>query len=233
MNAARTSPFLPRRLQNLLRVRAMAFAVACLGAWSPTGLSAQVASADSVAVDSVEVDSVTVTHEGGIAKHYALLAAGALGASTFNQAAAMPAKWKRTWAGYGARVADQVGFAASEELLRFALLRVVPAHGPAMRCNGARAGRPFWPRVGRALSCGVVNTLVVRETSGARRPNVPLLGAIVGASALSLTWRPERESASKGMAFVFTRIGVVTGGTAMSGAYGAYNESSRVTGREN
>lgn len=191
------------------------------------------ASADSVAVDSVAVDSVTVTHEGGIAKHYALLAAGALGASTFNQAAAMPAKWKRTWAGYGARVADQVGFAASEELLRFALLRVVPAHGPAMRCNGARAGRPFWPRVGRALSCGVVNTLVVRETNGARRPNVPLLGAIVGASALSLTWRPERENASKGMAFVFTRIGVVTGGTAMSGAYGAYNESSRVTGREN
>jgi hypothetical protein len=228
VNAARTSPFELQRLQNLLRVRATACAVACLVAWSPTGLSAQVTSADSVAADSV-----ATAHETRAASHYALLAAGALGAATFNQAAAMPAKWKRTWGGYAARVGDQVGFAASEELLRYTLLRVVPAHGPAMRCNGARAGRPFWPRVGRALSCGVVNTLVVRETSGARRPNVPLLGAIVGASALSLTWRPERENASKGMAFVFTRIGVVTGGTAMSGAYGAYNESSRVTGREN
>jgi hypothetical protein len=153
--------------------------------------------------------------------HYLLLAAGALGASTFNQAAAMPSKWKRTWGGYGARVADQVGFAATEEVLRFALLRVVPAHGPAMNCAGTTS-RPFWPRVGRALGCGVVNTLVVRERSGARRPNVPLLGAIVGASAISLAWRPEREDAGKGMTFVFTRIGVVTGGTAANAAWGAY-----------
>jgi hypothetical protein len=199
----------------------MVITVACVSALSSIVLPAQVASADSVVADSA------AAHERSTASHYAVLAAGALGAATFNQATAMPAKWKRSWAGYAARVGDQVGFAASEELLRYALLRVVPAHGPAMRCDGARAGRAFWPRVGRALNCGVVNTLMVRETSGARRPNVPLLGAIVGASALSLTWRPERENASKGLAFVFTRIGVVTGGTAMSGAYGAYRETAQ------
>lgn len=211
-----------RRTRRVMYTRAMALLVVCAAVFSPGALRAQAAHADSVDA-----------HDSSTGSHYALLAVGALSAATFNQATAMPAKWKRTWRGYGARVGDQVGFAASEELLRFALLRVVPAHGPAMRCDGARAGRPFWPRVGRALSCGVVNTLVVRETNGARRPNVPLLGAIVGASALSLTWRPERENASKGMAFVFTRIGVVTGGTAMNGAYGAYSESSRDTGRKN
>ncbi len=211
----------------MMRVNVMALAVACVAALNPAALSAQVVAADRAVADS------TTAHESSAGSHYTLLAVGALSAATFNQATAMPAKWKRTWGGYGARVADQVGFAASEELLRFALLRVVPAHGPAMRCDAARAGRAFWPRAGRALGCGVVNTLMVRETSGARRPNVPLLGAIVGASALSLAWRPERENAGKGLAFVFTRIGVVTGGTALNGAYGAYSESSRDTSRKN
>lgn len=203
-----------RRSHHEMRRHALIALALCAATFSGSLLRAQAAHVDSA-----------VAHDSSATRHYAVLAVGALSAATFNQAAAMPAKWKRTWGGYAARVGDQVGFAASEELLRFALLRVVPAHGPAMRCDGARAGRPFWPRLGRALSCGVVNTLVVRETSGVRRPNVPLLGAIVGASALSLTWRPERETASKGLTFVFTRIGVVTGGTAMSGAYGAYRET--------
>ena len=41
--------------------------------------------------------------------HVVVLGAAALGAATFNQAAALPPEWRRTWAGYGARVADQVG----------------------------------------------------------------------------------------------------------------------------
>jgi hypothetical protein len=50
------------------------------------------------------------------------------------------------------------------------------------------------------------------------RPNVPLLGAIVAASALSLTWRPERNSASTGQLFMVTRVGIVTGATIVNRA---------------
>lgn len=173
-------------------------------------------------------DSAAVTGPPAPAAHhgerYALLAAGALTAATFNQATAMPSQWKRTWHGYGARVGDQVGFAATEELLRFGLSRAMSPTAPAMRCDGARVGHPFWSRVGRAATCGVVNTLVVRTPDGARRPNVPLLGAIVGASAVSLAWRPERATASKGATFVLTRIAVVTGGTAANGALREFRE---------
>ncbi|WP_461413530.1 hypothetical protein [Gemmatimonas sp.] len=171
-------------------------------------------------------DSTTVSEPAAREAHhgerYALLAAGALTAATFNQATAMPSQWKRTWHGYGARVGDQVGFAATEELLRFGLSRAMSPTAPAMRCDGVRAGHPFWSRVGRAAACGVVNTLVVRTPSGARLPNVPLLGAIVGASAVSLAWRPERATAGKGTTFVLTRIAVVTGGTAANGAWREY-----------
>jgi len=201
------------RARTTRSVTWLASVVALSGLSSVMPVHAQSAPLDSMPHDSVHAQSAR--------SHYLLLAAGALGAATFNHAAAVPSKWKRTWGGYGARVGDQVGFAATEEVLRFALMRVVPAHGPATQCVGATS-RPFWPRVGRALSCGVVNTLVVRERSGARRPNVPLLGAIVGASAVSLAWRPERADAGKGITFLFTRIGVVTGGTAANAAWGAY-----------
>jgi hypothetical protein len=188
-------------------VLATAAAVICMAVGSDV-----VGAQDSSAVS---VTPVPVVHHG---ERYALLATGALMAATFNQATAMPSQWKRTWHGYGARVGDQVGFAATEELLRFGLSRAMSPTTPAMRCGGARAGHRFWSRVGRAATCGVVNTLVVRTPDGARRPNVPLLGAIVGASAVSLAWRPERATASKGTTFVLTRIAVVTGGTAANGA---------------
>jgi hypothetical protein len=59
---------------------------------------------------------------------------------------------------------------------------------------------------------------VARNHAGERRPNVPLLGAIVAASALSLTWRPERKSAHKGQLFMVTRVGIVTGATVVNRA---------------
>lgn len=152
------------------------------------------------------------------------MAAGAVGASTFNQATAMPVQWKRTWYGYGSRLADQVGFAAVEESMRLGLLAAMPWKGVAMTCPGARrsSGHGFFRRVGAAGTCGVVNTLVVRNADGARRPNLPLMGAIVGATALSLTWRPERVDAGKGQMFVVTRVGFVSGSTALKSAYSEF-----------
>lgn len=197
-----------RRVAAARALLATAVAVVCTMVGSDV-----VGAQDSTAVS---VAPMPAAHHG---QRYALLAAGALTAATFNQATAMPSQWKRTWHGYGARVGDQMGFAATEELLRYGLSRVMSPAAPAMRCNSARTGHRFWSRVGRAATCGVVNTLVVRTPSGARRPNVPLLGAIVGASAVSLAWRPERATASKGTTFVLTRIAVVTGGTAANGAW--------------
>lgn len=174
-------------------------------------------------------DDTTHTDAHATRNHYLVLGAGALGAATFNQATAMPAKWKRTWGGYGARVGDQVGFAVVEESLRAGLGAVMPWTEPAMECRGARAsgGRGVWSRIGRATTCGIVNTLVVRNADGARRPNVPLLGAIAGASAVSLAWRPEREDAAKGRSFVLTRISAVTGGAMGSAAYSAFSDTRR------
>ena len=156
--------------------------------------------------------------------HYLLLAAGAIATSTFNQATAMPVQWKRTWRGYGARLGDQAGFLLVEESLYYGLSAAMPWRGEAMACPGARAnsGRGLMRRAGAAGVCGVVNTLVVRNADGERRPNLPLLGAIVGASAASLAWRPERAKAGKGQMFVLTRIGLVSGGAALKKGYGEF-----------
>jgi hypothetical protein len=51
---------------------------------------------------------------------------------------------------------------------------------------------------------------------------VPLLGAIVGASAVSLAWRPERRDARDGQLFVASRIGIVLAGTMANRAWGAW-----------
>ncbi|MBL0939081.1 MAG: hypothetical protein IBJ03_09305 [Gemmatimonadaceae bacterium] len=181
-------------------------------------------SAHAQSEDSTQTGTQIGSH--ATRNHFLVIGAGALGAATFNQATAMPAKWKRTWAGYGARVGDQVGFAVVEESLRAGLGAVMPWTAPAMECRGARAssGRGVWSRIGAATTCGIMNTLVVRNADGARRPNVPLLGAIVGASAVSLAWRPERADAAKGRSFVQTRISAVTGGAMGSAAYSAFKD---------
>lgn len=150
---------------------------------------------------------------------YLLITASAIGSATFTQATAMPAPWPRTWRGYGARLSDQAGFAVAEEGLRLLLLKALPWKGSARPCKGAGVGRPLLARAGVAARCAVLQTLVVHNAEGARRPNVPFLGAVIGGSALSLAWRPERSDASKGRAFVLTRISLVTGGSIAKGAF--------------
>lgn len=157
-----------------------------------------------------------------VAARYAVLAVGMVAASTWNQAVGMPEAWPRTWRGYGYRMSDQVGFAVVEESLKAGIGRVVPWRRFDPPCEGARHGSPFGTRSRRAMTCGVQGTLLAVNADGQRRPNVPLLGAIAGASAVSLAWRPERADAGKGQLFVLSRIGIVLAGTAANRAWEAW-----------
>jgi hypothetical protein len=180
----------------------MVVALACL---APAAVQAQ----DSVAVDT----SQTEVAPEPLAVRYRAMAFGMVSAATWTQALGMPEGWDRTWQGYGNRLGDQLGFGVSEEVLRLGLERATHWRNVTPTCERARAGRPFMARVGAATRCGMTSTFVAQNRAGERRPNVPLLGAIVAASALSLTWRPERKTAAKGQVFFATRVGIVTGAT--------------------
>lgn len=189
-------------------MRALRGAVLLLGLAAARG-QAQAPPRDSAPVLS---ESSEVPAE-PLATRYRALAFGMVSAATWTQLLGMPEGWDRTWQGYGNRLGDQLGFGASEELLRLGLEHTTHWRQVTPACEGARTGRPFLSRVGAATSCGLAGTFVARNRAGARRPNVPLLGAIVAASALSLTWRPERKTAHKGQLFMVTRVGIVTGAT--------------------
>lgn len=151
-----------------------------------------------------------------------VLALGMVSAATWTQVIGMPEDWPRTWRGYGNRLGDQVGFAAVEESVHAGLQAVIPWRSFEPECTGARAGHAWRARSMAAVRCGLRSTFVAQTRAGEARPNVPLLGAVVAASAASLAWRPERKSAHKGQLFVLTRIGIVTGATVMSRSYRAW-----------
>lgn len=171
------------------------------------------------AQDSAAVQVDTTVHD---ASRYGWLAVGAVSAATWTQVLGIPEGWPRTWRGYGSRLGDQAGFAVAEEGLRAGLGVVIPWRGVVSACAGARPGRAVLARAASAARCGVHDTFVAHNAAGASRPNAPLLGAVVGASALSLAWRPERKSAAKGQSFVLTRIGIVLGATAFNKAWRAW-----------
>jgi hypothetical protein len=150
--------------------------------------------------------------------HLLLLTAGVVGAASFNQAVDLPEGWNQDWGGFGARLADQVAFAGAEESLRWVIGRAVPWRAVPVPCAGARAGRAMIRRAWSASVCALRDVAVVRDQAGAAHPNLPLLGAVTGASLLSLAWRPERADAAKGQLFVASRIGIVLGGTALTNA---------------
>jgi hypothetical protein len=170
------------------------------------------------AVATAQETTSGAAHGEPVALRYRAMAFGVVSAATWTQALGVPEGWDRTWQGYGNRLSDQVGFALSEELLRVGLERATgweSAYGP---CDAAHGARPWRTRAGAATRCALRSTFAARSSAGATRPNAPLLGAIVAASALSLTWRPERKSASKGQLFMVTRVGIVTGATVVNRA---------------
>jgi hypothetical protein len=78
--------------------------------------------------------------------------------------------------------------------------------------------------VAAATRCAVHDSFVAQNAVGEARPNVPFLGAVVGASAISLAWRPERADARSGQLFVATRIGIVLAGAVAKGMWEAWRE---------
>lgn len=164
-------------------------------------------------------DTVAVENE---AHRLVLLGTGAVSAATWTQVIGMPDGWARTWRGYGNRLGDQVGFTATEEVLRVGLQRATGWRSDVRPCPGARPGRAAWPRLGAALSCGTAGAFVAHNGAGERRANVPLLGAIAAATAVSLAWRPERKDAHKGQIFLLTRVGISLGASVITRSVGAW-----------
>lgn len=209
-------------------------ALACLSAGgAPRSAVAQGAVvpgavAPGVAVSGVAGSSVSASpapaDSAGSAGRYAIIAAASVAAATWNQAVGLPDAWPRTWRGYGARLGDQAGFAVVEESLRAGIGVLVPWHGGRSPCQQARRGHPLGGRVAAATRCAVHDSFVAQNAVGEARPNVPLLGAVVGASAISLAWRPERADARSGQLFVATRIGIVLAGAVAKGMWEAWRE---------
>ncbi|MFN7529911.1 MAG: hypothetical protein ACK5T7_02245, partial [Gemmatimonas sp.] len=160
----------------------------------------------------------------GLAGPYAIIAAGSEAAATWNQAIGLPAAWPRTWRGSGARLGDQAGFAVAEESLRAGLGVLVPWRVVRSPCESARRGHPLGRRVVAATRCAVHDRFVAQNAAGEARPNVPFLGAVAGASVMSLAWRPERADARSGQTFVATRIGIVLAGAVAKGMWQAWRE---------
>jgi hypothetical protein len=203
-------PFTARSLlRGVLPVRMLLLGVPWLVATS-------VAGAQDTTRPAPGAVPVPDAHHESLAARYRTLAIGMVSSASWTQAMGVPDGWDRTWQGYGNRLGDQLGFGASEELLRLGLEQATHWTSITAPCAGARAGRPFRARVGAATACGLSSTFMAQNRAGDRRPNLPLLGAIVAASAVSLTWRPERKSASKGQVFMLTRVGIVTGATVIT-----------------
>ncbi len=197
----------------------------CLATSTGAGPAVRALGAQSTAQGTVQdttraapADSVRPAQAVHLPKHLSMRAVGALRAATWTQLLGMPHEWPRTWRGYGARLGDQAGFAVAEESLRAGLRAVVPWRDLTGPCASTEPTRAWGARSLAAARCGVVRTFVAQNAAGDRRVHVPQLGAIVGATALSLAWRPERSRARTGRRFLLTRAGITTGATVMARA---------------
>lgn len=127
----------------------------------------------------------------------------------WSQTLGTPNAWKRTWGGYGSRVGDQFGFLVVGQSVRRLVDHAVPWVDDRSPCVASPLSRTR--EVVVRAGCAIERTSTLRTTSGAMRPNLPLLvGAAVG-SLTSLSWRPERQSATAGRAYVAQRMGTTYG----------------------
>ena len=131
----------------------------------------------------------------------------------WSQSLGTPNAWERTWGGYGSRVGDQFGFLVVRESVRQLVDHAVPwvdDHSPCVAHPVSRA-REVVIRTG----CAIARTSTLRTTSGEVRPNLPFLTGIAVGSVTSLSWRPERHSASSSRAFVAQRLAISYGATVL------------------
>ncbi len=131
----------------------------------------------------------------------------------WSQTLGTPDAWKRTWGGYGSRVGDLYGLVVVSTSTRLLVDRAVPWVHDRSPC----LSQPIsWRRevVVRA-GCAVARTSTMRTTNGNLRPNLPLLTGITVGTVTSLSWRPERHSATSSRAFVAQRIAISYGATVL------------------
>jgi hypothetical protein len=133
-----------------------------------------------------------------------------------------PTAWDRTWAGYGYRLGDQVGFLLVEEGLKRGLRAAVGPAAPARSCW--RDDRAWLAALAQGAGCAIVGTFVERSPDGGRRLNVPTVVSVLGATGASLAWRPERTNAAKAQSFLLVRTGIVFGGLSASRLFDDWRE---------
>lgn len=131
----------------------------------------------------------------------------------WSQALGTPKAWKRTWAGYGSRVGDRFGFLVVEESVRRLVDHAVPWVDDRSPClpHPVSRVREVVVRTG----CAITRVSTLRTASGALRPNLPFLTGTAVGTVTSLSWRPERQSAASGRAFVAQRLAISYGAAVM------------------
>lgn len=158
----------------------------------PASLHAQRAPAPPTAADSApqgRAEAVALTG--------ALIVAGAAGAQVLHT----PKAWPRTLEGFGKRVADQTGFYVAQAGSSHLVSRAIGYHIDDAPCTGQAL-----------IPCAVVRTFTARDRRNVRRFNVPFAASTLAATAVSVSWRPERATRSEALSFVATRVGVVFAG---------------------
>lgn len=145
---------------------------------------------EAVSVTAVESGPAATAMRGG------MILVNATGAQ-FIQA---PKAWERTWAGFGYRVADRVGYAIVQESTYRTFTRALDLQPDAAPC--AR---------GRIVPCAFTATFTSFDSAGRRRANTPLFASLAIGAGTSLFWRPERHDPAKAWAFVGTRMGISAG----------------------
>lgn len=138
----------------------------------------------------------------GVAATGGLILLGAAGAQTLRT----PTAWPRTPGGFGRRAADQTGFYLAQTGVQRVLAAASGWHPDEAPCR-RRAVLPL-------AGCAIVRTVTAVDRRGVRRAHLPFLASVGAATALSVTWRPERRSADQAGAFVATRLAVVLAGFA-------------------
>jgi len=141
-----------------------------------------------------------------------------------------PSAWERTWAGYGYRLGDQVGFLIVEEGLKRGLRAAIGPAAPARSCW--RDDRAWLAALAQGTGCAIASTFVERSPGGGHRLNVPTVVSVLGATGVSLAWRPERTNAAKAQSFLLVRTGIVFGGLSASRLFDDWRERDARRGDE-
>jgi len=96
-----------------------------------------------------------------------------------------PREWEQGASGYGKRYANIIGQYSIQKTVTFGLESAL--HEDNRYFNSGKSG--FWPRVGYALSSGVL----ARHDDGSRHLSISQMGGVAAAAFLSRLWQPPSQ----------------------------------------